>query len=1229
MSDTISSATPNAESSYNAGPRIVKLRKGTMLTWKSQLLTYLTARDLDHYVTDEIKEPKDVTELRTYRRNRARVMEAIQATIEIDDYNSISTTNPKEAFDSLIKDHGSQSGLLTAGVIAQISSLKLLPGASLDEFLAKVQSLHKELDSYVSEDPELRISSKILAVFLLNGLPISFDNIVQAFLNQMKTLNVSEAKIRLRMESARASDLLTATSLTVRVNNPSKSSNRRGIPIGPGPNDACNYPGHDRMFHTNSKCRTQHPELTKDDPEGLTIAQKAKKWEELQRTSSANTVTTPTPVVSTEATVAATTVDNFTPFDAFGYATAHSSSDNILLDTACSRHMVGNWKLFVSLKRIDAVPISGAFEGANSANFIGSVVIPGCQGDKQVNVIIDGVLYCPSLKANLLSIGQLGDGGCSFDGDDKMLTVKGLPGGTSITGIRSGTGLYTIQVSPQIPESCHLATADIWHSRLGHLNYSAIRHLQKEGHIKSTPVSMNQDSTCVVCQKSKITRRPFPSHFPIASLPLFRIHSDVKGPLPTSMGGASYIVSFIDDFSRYATVYIMKSKSDVLSCFDRYKKRVENLLEKKVKILRSDRGGEYMSNDFMEYLKSAGISFERAPADTPEHNSVAERFNRTLIERLRCILLDTSLPMKLWAEIAVATVYILNRSPNSTLQGHMPINKWISHIPGEGLDKANLSFLRVLGCQAIYLPPRSTSSGLSAKGVDGVHVGYEEGAKAYRIWNRSTNKITVCRNVIFNEHIFPYLSSPDTSTSIQYIQLDNLIDIDHSLDRPIDDVPAPPRLEVPAPDVHTPPPTSSRPSRQTQAPARLGNLVAHHTDNLCSDKPTYKQAMASSDAEEWKKAMTAKFQSLQDHDVGKLVPRPDHHRVIGGMWVLVRKRELGVITRYKARWVALGNHQVEGIDFKETYASVGRTDSFRLLIAIAAQMGCRVFSFDIITAFLHGVMKEKVYVRQVRGFEAVGQEDYVWELGKSLYGTRQGARDFSDHLQASLKNLGFNQSSADASLFILRKSSDLIFIHMHVDDGFVISTCNALVEEFKGGLQKTYEYKWREDPSSHLGIHLTYNEDRSIMIDQAHYLEDILEQFQMDGCNPVKTPFAPNTCLNQGTDEEVLAAKHLPYMSLIGSLMYAAICTRPDIMYAVGKLSQFNSCYTEHHWIAAKHVLRYLKASLHRGIKYNAKTDGTLRGYADAAYANDKDTRRSITGYLFTFGSSIFSWKSR
>lgn len=508
-------------------------------------------------------------------------------------------------------------------------------------------------------------------------------------------------------------------------------------------------------------------------------------------------------------------------------------------------------------------------------------------------------------------------------------------------------------------------------------------------------------------------------------------------------------------------------------------------------------------------------------------------------------------------------------------------------------------------------------------------MGYEEGAKAYRLWNDQTNKIIVCRNVIFNEDVFPF----NSSTSNEHVDYSFLEDFSpSSTENQIVELPSSVIPENNPETSNIPPPapanSATRPKRIIQQPSRLGHFIAHHTTSLCSDKPTYKQAMMSSDSDKWREAMAAEFTSLKEPDVGRLVPLPSNARSIGGMWVLFRKRELGVITKYKARWVALGNHQIEGIDYNATYAAVGKADTLRLLIAIAVYLKCRVYSFDITTAFLHGLMKEKVYVRQVRGFEERGKEDQVWELVKSLYGTKQGAQDFSDHLEEKMVKMGFKKSTADSSLFILRKAESFVYVHMHVDDGFVISNSTDLIEEFTSGLLQSYNYRWRENPSSHLGIHLSYNDDGSIFIDQAHYLEEVSERFEMEDCNSVKNPFATGTSLVNGTEDEVKQAQHYPYMSLVGSLMYAAVCTRPDITYAVNRLAQFNSCYTEHHWLAAKHVLRYVKGSLNRGIHYRP-TDGLLRGYADADYANDEDSRRSVTGFLFTFGSSIFSWKSK
>lgn len=153
--------------------------------------------------------------------------------------------------------------------------------------------------------------------------------------------------------------------------------------------------------------------------------------------------------------------------------------------------------------------------------------------------------------------------------------------------------------------------------------------------------------------------------------------------------------------------------------------------------------------------------------------------------------------------------------------------------------------------------------------------------------------------------------------------------------------------------------------------------------------------------------------------------------------------------------------------------------------------------------------------------------------------------------------------TVDSSLYILRRGTSFLYVHMHVDDGFVISNSDELVSQFTTELRLTYNFKWCENPLSHLGIHISYNDDGSISIDQAHYLEEVLERLNMEDCNSAKTPFVTGASLHRGSDEEVKLAASYPYESLVASLMYAAIRTRPDITYAVNRLAQFNSCYTE------------------------------------------------------------------
>lgn len=449
---------------------------------------------------------------------------------------------------------------------------------------------------------------------------------------------------------------------------------------------------------------------------------------------------------------------------------------------------------------------------------------------------------------------------------------------------------------------------------------------------------------------------------------------------------------------------------------------------------------------------------------------------------------------------------------------------------------------------------------------------------------------------------------------------------------------------LPPSPIHIDPAAAARPSQQRNPTSRLGNLVAYHTvseaavsptttddDGMENDSPSYSKAMKGADRTSWLQTMSKEFSSLQAHGVGTLVEAPSGANILPGMWRLKRKRdEFGKITTYKARWVAGGNHQVQGIDFESTYASVGLTDTLRTLYSLAAVDDLEMQSFDIETAFLNGTMSHDVYVRQVTGFRDHSRPNHVWRLNKSLYGTCQAHREFNADLDSKLKNLGFTPSPVDNSLYTLREGSKFIHITMHVDDGMTFSNDSTFLQKFQRDIQESYNVKWNENPSLHLGIHITRDrKQRTIHLDQEHYCKAMLKRFGLTTCNSVKTPLPQNVHLYTPTIEESEEIEQ--YRAAVGMLNFLSIQTRPDIAYSVSYLARFNSRHNSSHWTAVKHLLRFVKGTTRLGLDFGTRRGNNtlIEGYADADYAGDVDTRRSTTGFVYFVRGSLVSWKSR
>ncbi|MCO5572500.1 hypothetical protein L7F22_026255 [Adiantum nelumboides] len=249
---------------------------------------------------------------------------------------------------------------------------------------------------------------------------------------------------------------------------------------------------------------------------------------------------------------------------------------------------------------------------------------------------------------------------------------------------------------------------------------------------------------CEGCVLGKIHRFAFSQNGSIrATQKLQLVHSDVCGPMRMPyVGNSLYFVTFIDDFSRFCWVYPLKAKSDVFAIFQHYVSMVENEIGRKVQTLRTDRGGEYMSGAFKDFLGNKGIKHQCTMPYTPQLNGVAERKNKSLMEMARCMLKAKSLPHKLWMEAVACAAHVLNRCPTRALKNITPYESWYDRKP-------SVSYLRVFGCLAYAHIPQQLRGKLDDKAVKCIFVGYSSGSKGYRLYNPATNKIFESRDVIF------------------------------------------------------------------------------------------------------------------------------------------------------------------------------------------------------------------------------------------------------------------------------------------------------------------------------------------------------------------------------------------------------------------------------------------------------------------------------------------------
>ncbi|CAI7900782.1 unnamed protein product, partial [Closterium sp. NIES-53] len=360
------------------------------------------------------------------------------------------------------------------------------------------------------------------------------------------------------------------------------------------------------------------------------------------------------------------------------------------------------------------------------------------------------------------------------------------------------------------------------------------------------------------------------------------------------------------------------------------------------------------------------------------------------------------------------------------------------------------------------------------------------------------------------------------------------------------------------------------------------------------------------------------------------VPPPGAN-IVSGMWIFRVKRPPGSPPVFKARYVARGFSQRQGVDYFQTFSPTPKMTILRVLLHVAAQRDYELHFLDFSTAFLQGSLHEEIWLRRPPGFTGSFPPGTQWSLRRPVYGLRQAPRKWHDTLRTTLAALGFAPSTADPSLF-LRTDTLLppFYILVYVDDLVFATADSAGLAHMKSELQKRHTCTDLGELRSYLGLQITRDRARrTITLTQSHMVQQVLQRFDFTYSSPQATPLSTRHLLSALPSDESVEPSG-PYPELVGCLMYMMTCTRPDLAYPLSILARYVAPgrHRPEHMAAAKRVLRYLCSTSGMGLVPGGRSPVVLTGHADASWVDDLATQRSSQGYTFSLGSGSVSWRS-
>ncbi|CAI7866743.1 unnamed protein product [Closterium sp. NIES-54] len=761
------------------------------------------------------------------------------------------------------------------------------------------------------------------------------------------------------------------------------------------------------------------------------------------------------------------------------------------------------------------------------------------------------------------------------------------------------------------------------------------------------------------------------------TVPLSYFGTTVVGPLKLGAAGVENFLTIVDVYTRMTWVYVLSKKSDVAETVKTdWLPMVERQQDRLVKAIRTDRGGEFLSKEFSLWLKKNGIRHSLTMPYSPAMNGIAGRANRTITETARGLLIEAGLPDYFWPDAVRSACVAKNRALT-----HVGADKWVPYVEWIG-RKPKVDMLRVFGCMCMALVPKHLRHNkLGAKAIWADWKAENEAKIGMRFGEVKSSGL---------EHVELPLELSSGSTTTRQSSLVNggeeakdAEEEEEEVQQVSERAPTLPSRTTSAPRIRVTPQQrqglhvpaaeeEGRGKRRIEAPNRLtydalgkpaksplagaALMVGEDEESdyeecafaffspveMPGEPATLKEALESSDAEEWKKAMESELKSIEENGTWELVELPEGRKAITSKWLFKIKSDAdGKIERYKSRLVAKGYQQKEKVDYKELFAPVVKPTTLRTLLAGAAIKGWVVKQMDVTTAFLNGVLEEEIFMAQPERFD--DGSGRVLRLKKALYGLKQAPRQWYLKLRGVLEEIGSTPSSADHSLFMLGEGEQRSFMVVYVDEILIFSPSSDLVKGVMLKLQDKFKCKALGDVSFYLGLHIERDvEKRCMRVHQRKYLEALAATFGQSKGH-VATPFPSGfKCVKGPEEESVGEEERRRFHSLVGSLMYAAINTRPDVAFATGQLARVVQSPNKEQVAAGMSVAKYLGQTLTDGLQYSAAAqrrqkgaDGVeperlfLTAFSDASFASEPEDMTSVGGFICCVGGGPTAWESK